>query len=98
MRPLRALTVLALAMLPLAARAEAPLTYLRAHGAQAYPVTALAWGMLAISLLVILIVAALVMLGIARGLHRPIFTPEGVPIVERPQGGLGFIWIGTGVS
>ena len=85
-------------LLAQAADARSPLTYLRTHGPRADPVTALGWGMLAISLLVILIVAALVLLGIWR--RRSLNRLEGDArlIVERPSGGLGMIWIGTALS
>jgi cytochrome c oxidase subunit 2 len=92
------LAATALALLPTVAHARAPLTYLRTHGPRANPVTALGWGMLAISLLVILIVAALVLLGIWRNRRLARIGSDARPIVERPVGGLSMIWIGTALS
>jgi cytochrome c oxidase subunit II len=88
----------ALALSAAVAEARSPLTYLRTHGPRANPVTALGWGMLAISLLVILIVAALVLLGIWRNRRLTRIGSDARPIVERPAGGLSMIWIGTAVS
>jgi cytochrome c oxidase subunit 2 len=81
-----------------AAHAASPLTYMRTHGPRANPVTALGWGMLAISLLVILIVATLVLLGIWRHRRLARIGSDTRPIVERPHGGLGMIWVGTTLS
>jgi cytochrome c oxidase subunit 2 len=78
------------------ARADAPLGYLSGFGAKAYPVTSLTWGLLIISILVSIIIAALVVVGIwlkRSGTDSAI----GVPLM-RGQGGGAWIGIGVGVS
>lgn len=88
----------ALALLwPAAARADAPLNYLRTFGPHANAATALLWGMLIISIAVIAIVTALLLAGLFRR-REAVHHPLGPMFVERPPGGRSWIAIGTCVS
>jgi cytochrome c oxidase subunit 2 len=80
------------------AGADAPLNYLTGYGQRAYSVLWLTWGMLAISLIVIVVVTALLLGGIFR--RRPGVAPQlpGEAPVERPPGGVGWIYVGVGVT
>ncbi|HTQ15090.1 MAG TPA: cytochrome c oxidase subunit II [Rhizomicrobium sp.] len=83
---------------PLAAAAAAPLSYLKGHGTRAYPVVALTWGVLIVSLLVLIVISALVAAAIWRrpGLAMP---PAGATIaVSDPESGPGWLWTGVGLS
>ncbi|MFI4949607.1 MAG: cytochrome c oxidase subunit II [Caulobacterales bacterium] len=77
---------------------NAPLNLLTSSGAAAGPVAALTWGLLAISIAVVLIITFLVVAGILR---RQVPLPPGgfaeAP-VERAPGGLRWITIGLAVS
>ena len=78
--------------------AETPLSYLRTFGPAADPATALIWGALALSVLVVLIITILVLVGaVAR---RGPATPGAITSapVERGGRGMTWVWIGTGVS
>lgn len=81
---------------PAAAEAGAPLTYLTGQGAKNYPVVYLLWGLLAVSVLVVVIVSVLVLIGLFRhrGLPR---DPRTVPL-GRTSGGLKWVYIGTAIS
>ena len=81
-----------------ASRAEAaPLQYLSGAGDKAMPVVALTWGVLIVSLVVIVIIGALLAAAIWRrpglrmelGVHGPVLPEEG---------GLRWVWIGAGLS
>jgi cytochrome c oxidase subunit 2 len=80
------------------ASAAAPLTYLVGHGEKAYPVVALTWGVAIISISVILIIALLVLGGVTRRSGLAMTEPGAKLPVERPPGGISWIWIGTGLS
>ena len=74
-----------------------PMNYLEGFGTRAYPVVALTWGLLALSLAVCLIIAALVVAGTLR--RGPVKTGEhGEILPARHEGGLRWIYIGTGLS
>jgi cytochrome c oxidase subunit II len=78
------------------AHADAPLGYMGGSGVKAYPVTSLTWGLLIISVLVCIIIAALVVVGI--WLKRSGMDPAiAVPLVPS-RGGGAWIGIGVGVS
>jgi cytochrome c oxidase subunit 2 len=84
-------------MVPGAVQA-APLQYLSGAGDKARPVVGLTWGVLAISLIVIFVIAALLVGAIW---HRP--GLEGAELSGRPplgkaEGGLNWLWIGVGVT
>jgi cytochrome c oxidase subunit 2 len=82
------------------ALADAPLNYLTAHSAKAEPVLALTWGLIGISLAVVLIVGALLFFAVLPGRGRAPAPPgERMPLAPAgPASGLGWIWIGVGVS
>ncbi len=74
-----------------------PLTYLTGYGAKAYPVTALTWGLLIISIAVVVIVTGLVLMGVMTRRARPETPLSEVP-VERRGSGLGLLGLGVGIS
>lgn len=90
--------VLLIALLPRAAQADAPLNYLVTYGIRAQSISKLAWFTTAVSILVILIVTGLLLAGIRR--HREVAAPSlpGEAVVERPQGGARWIYIGVGIT
>lgn len=75
----------------------APLQYLTGAGQRAFPVVALTWGVLIISVAVIVIIAALLAGAIW---HRPGLTwvKGGKGPVAPHAGGLNWLWIGVGLS
>ncbi len=74
-----------------------PLSYLTGYGAKAYPVTALTWGLLIISIVVVVIVTGLVLIGIMIRRVRPETPLTEVP-VDRRGSGLGLLGLGVGIS
>jgi cytochrome c oxidase subunit 2 len=74
-----------------------PLSYLTGYGVKAYPVTALTWGLLAISIAVVIIVTGLVLVGVVTRRVRPETPLNEVP-VERRGSGLGMLGLGVGIS
>lgn len=78
--------------------AQTPMSYLHTFGPAADPITRLAWGLMAVSVAVSVIIAALVLGGILR--RRPRLTQENVSAlaVDRDGGGLSWIYIGIGIS
>jgi cytochrome c oxidase subunit II len=79
------------------AHAEAPMTFLRSFGTKADEVLPLTWGLMIIAIVVVVVVFAL--------LTRALFaSPAAVSDaagrlpVERPVGGLSWIYIGVGIS
>ncbi len=81
----------------LPACAETPLSYLTAFGAKAEGILPLTWGLTIISILVVVIVTALLVWGLLRA---PRIEPDDamrMP-VERPKGGLAWVYVGVGVS
>ncbi len=86
--------------LPIAARAHAqtPLSYLEAHGGRAFPINALTWGLIGISLAVIVMSIVLVLAGTFRG---PTWHADALPgrlDLEPLRRGAGWITIGVAVS
>ena len=81
-----------------AARADAPLNYLTSHGSKADKVLALTWGVMAVSVTVVIVISFLLIWAIwwRPGPAAP--APGGRLAVVRPEGGLNWIWIGVGVS
>lgn len=74
-----------------------PLSYLSGFGIKAYPVTALTWGLLIISISVVVIISTLVLWGVlARRL--PLEQTIGDVAVERRGSGLGWLGLGVGIS
>lgn len=97
--PLRALTgAAALLAVPALACADTPMAYTTGYGTKNYPVVTLLWALLIVSLLVIAIVTGLLLAGLMRRRNVPPSTdPRQVPL-ERPERGLGWIYIGSAIS
>jgi cytochrome c oxidase subunit II len=74
-----------------------PLSYLTGYGLKAYPVTALTWGLLIISIVVVIIVTALVVAGVWTRRTKLETTIADIP-VERRGSGLGMLGLGVGIS
>jgi cytochrome c oxidase subunit II len=74
-----------------------PLSYLTGYGLKAYPVTALTWGLLIISIVVVIIVTALVVAGVWTRRTKLETTIADIP-VERRGSGLGWLGFGVGIS
>jgi cytochrome c oxidase subunit 2 len=84
--------------LPLSAQADAPLNYLTSSGDKADPVVPLTWGVIGISVSVIVVIALLVAVAIWRRPGIPA-QPAGSKIaVDEKTDGLRWIWIGVGIS
>lgn len=75
-----------------------PMGYLSGFGSKAYPVVALTWGLIIISVVVTVIIAALVLVGAQRRRGGSAFGPIGQGEVLGEQGGLNWIVIGVGIS
>jgi cytochrome c oxidase subunit 2 len=88
---------LTFAVLARPAFADAPLGYLRGYGPKADPVLRLTWGLLAISVIVVVIITALVVIGVWRRRSGVGDRIEREP-VERGGNGIRWITIGLGVS
>jgi cytochrome c oxidase subunit II len=80
-----------------ATHAEAPMNYLQAFGTKAEQILPLTWGLIVISVVVVTIVAALLLWGL---IVAPKIEPDrvGMMPVERPMGGLSWLYIGVGLS
>lgn len=80
------------------ALADAPLNYMFTHGIRAQRISHLTWFMVTVSVLVIVIVTALLLAGIWR--RRTMAPPvlPGEALVERPQGGASWIYVGVGLT
>ena len=97
LRELKWTTALSL-ILASAAHADAPLSYLTAHGARAHPINTLLWGVIAISLAVLVMALVLVPLSTFRGRSMPGHALPGELPVEAARGGMSWIVLGVGVS
>jgi len=85
-------------VLPAAAQANAPLSFLTGYGDRADPVVGLTWGVLLVSIAVTIAVTALLAVALW---HRPGIRPSapGAALeVQRTAGGLRWVWIGVGAS
>ena len=84
---------------PAAARADAPMNYLRSFGPKAGEIAALTWALLIVSILVIAIVSGLVLVGVMR---RRALQPDNQvrlePIGHGSSTGIMWIYIGVGLS
>jgi cytochrome c oxidase subunit II len=75
------------------------MNYLRTDGLRERPVVPLTWGLMLVSLAVIVIITALVLIGTIRLRDREAHLPGSAPVpVERPRRGLAFISVGVGLS
>lgn len=79
------------------ARAATPLSYLTADGARAYPINALTWGLLAVSIGVIVMAIVLVLAGTFRGWRAGNLLPGRLD-VERGPPAIAWIVIGVGAT
>ncbi|MGI9169038.1 MAG: hypothetical protein ACR2FH_02510, partial [Caulobacteraceae bacterium] len=71
-----------------------PMTYLATHGPRADPITALTWGLIALSLLVIAVIAVAVAAGVLiRRSRAPASGLSALP-VSREGGGLTWSYVG----
>ncbi len=77
--------------------ADAPMTFLRSFGSKADLVLPLTWGLIAISILVVVIVTALLLRALYASPAIAAKPNEKLP-VERPAGGLAWIYVGTAIS
>ena len=77
--------------------ADAPMTFLRSFGAKADQVLPLTWGLTIISILVVAIVTALLVWALFASRHIDARPNQRMP-VERPTGGLAWIYVGTAIS
>lgn len=85
-------------LLQTAAYADTPMAYTVGFGTKNYAVVSLLWALLIVSLLVIAIVSGLVLAGLIRHRDAPASNdPHQVPIA-RPERGLGWIYVGSGIS
>lgn len=77
---------------------DAPLNYLTGAGTRAYPVLWLTWGLIAISIAVVVVVSFLIWRGLTR--QRTALPPEqaSLPAVRRASSGIEWIYIGVGIS
>jgi len=84
---------------PGAARANAPMNYLRSFGPRADEIAALTWALLIVSILVVVIVSVLVLVGVLR---RRALQPDNQvrlePIGHGSSTGVLWIYIGVGLS
>lgn len=96
--PCLATLVAAVASWSTACRADAPLAYLTGAGTKSYAVVYLLWGLLAISVLVVTIVGVLLLMGILRRRATPAPRDLRLVPVQRAEGGLRSLYIGTAVS
>jgi len=74
----------------------APLNYLTGSGPLAHPVVALTWGLLIISIVVVVLVTGLVIAGV---LARRMKTGQVAQVAIKPHGdGLRWLWVGMGLT
>jgi cytochrome c oxidase subunit 2 len=74
---------------------SAPMSYMTTSGAVGNAITPLLWGLLALAAAVVVIIALLVVLAVTRHAGR---RYAGLPPVERPTRGIGWIYWGVGLS
>lgn len=77
---------------------DAPLNYLTGAGTRAYPVLWLTWGLTAISIAVVVIIAFLIWRALSQ--PRAAVPPEhaATPPVRRTNSGIGWVYLGVGIS
>ena len=80
------------------ALADTPMSYMRTFGPAADPITALGWGLLGISMAVIVIIGALLVGGLFRRRSVEEHRSRASLAVARDSGGLAWIYVGVGVS
>ncbi|MGZ5015219.1 MAG: cytochrome c oxidase subunit II [Methylobacter sp.] len=77
---------------------DSPLNYLHSSGPAAEPITRLGWGLTAISLLVTVIIAALLLTAIFKRRQKAPLDDQGHAPITREPGGMLWIYIGVGIS
>lgn len=82
-------------LLPGAARADLPMTYLITNGPAANPLAHLGWGLLGLSVFVVVFIALAVLIGMWRGRKRWPTDAAGRP--KLMHGGHGMPWVVIGV-
>lgn len=80
------------------ADADGPMGYMQTHGKSADPVTSLNWGLLAISVLVLVIISALLLAGMLKKRGAAPLDANGMPPVQRDVGGASWITVGTALT
>ncbi|HLG87362.1 MAG TPA: cytochrome c oxidase subunit II [Alphaproteobacteria bacterium] len=75
-----------------------PLSYLHGFGAKAVPVVALTWGVIWISIVVVVIISALVVVGISRRRAPDPIEPVSAIPITRSGSAIGWLYWGVGVS
>jgi cytochrome c oxidase subunit 2 len=73
----------------------APMNYMASSGAVGDAITPLVWGLVVLSIVVVVIMGVLVILAVTRHWGR---SHRGLPPVERPARGIGWIYWGVGLS
>ncbi|MEX6506765.1 cytochrome c oxidase subunit II [Jiella sp. M17.18] len=91
-------TAVAMVALPAAARAGTPMYYLKTFGAKGNVSVPLLWGLLGLSVFVILAVSILVVIGIARGRRVRAGPPGMILPVGRSSGAMPWIYGGLVAS
>lgn len=90
---------LALLIMPGAALADFPMTYLdHTAGPAANRLANLGWGLLGVSLFVILFITLAVLIGVLRNRWQEPEGPFGGPLISPGPSGLAWIYLGVGVS
>jgi cytochrome c oxidase subunit 2 len=92
------LVLAAMLSIPTSAFARAPLSYMVGAGTRNYPVVALLWGLLAISIIVTVVVTVLLLAGLFRRRPEPVQADVNAMPPMRPEGGLQWIYIGSAIS
>jgi cytochrome c oxidase subunit 2 len=95
---LAGLAGLAAAMLPMPARAAAPMNYLQSYGPRADQIATLTWALLILSILVIVIIGGLVIAGVMRRRAPEHSEVRLEPVTHGSGTGVSWIHIGGGLS
>ena len=77
---------------------SAPLNYLTSAGARANMILPLTWGVLIISIIVIVIISGLLTAAIFRRRRVEGLAGDTRSLLSRPSGGLTWVYVGVGVS
>lgn len=84
---------------PLSARAaDTPMYYLETFGAKGDMTVPLLWGLIAVSVLVVVIISAMVIIGILRRRDPDLQAGGRIIAVSRPPGGIGWIHAGLALT
>lgn len=77
--------------------AETPMSYWHTYGPAGYPLTQLGWGLGIISIVVLVVIAALLLGAVSHKRTRR--APDDTQLaVGREGGGMGWIYVGTGIT